>query len=114
MWPIEKRLRNRLGDIWPQLGDRIFRRKYQTRETEAYRLRGRGMFVCVIEGLIRLVVVNRAVFLVMVVMNALFVLQLVDERDRIRNRRQADLHGETIQWQAEQQEDVDDPAHGNL
>jgi len=114
MWSIEKRLRNRLGDIWTQLGDRIFRRKYQARETEAYRLRGRGMFVCVIEGLIRLVVVNRAVFVVMVVMNTLFVFQLVDERDRIRNRRQAALHGETIQWQAEQQEDVDDPAHGNL
>ena len=66
-----------------------------------------------IEGLIRLVVVNRAVFLVMVMMNALIVLQLVDERDRIHNRRQAALHGETIQWQAEQQEDVDNPAHGN-
>ena len=67
----------------------------------------------VIEGLIRLVVVNRAVFLVMVMMNALIVLHLVDERDRIHNMRQAALHGETIQWQAEQQEDVDNPAHGN-
>ncbi len=71
------------------------------------------MFVRVIEGLIRLVVVNRAVVLVMMVKDALIVLQLVDERDRIRNRRQAALHGETIQGQAEQQEDVDDPAHGN-
>jgi len=71
------------------------------------------MFVRVIEGLIRLVVVNRAVVLVMMVMDALIVLQLVDERDRIRNRRQAALHGETIQGQAEQQEDVDDSVHGN-
>ena len=51
----------------------------------------------VVKGLIRLVVVNGAVFLVMVVMNSLVVLQLVDERDRIHNRRQAALHGETIQ-----------------
>jgi hypothetical protein len=48
-----------------------------------------------------------------VVMDALIVLQLMDERNRIRNRRQAALHGETIQGQAQQQEDVDNPAHGN-
>ena len=63
-----------------------------------------------IERLIRLVIMNGAVFLVMVVMNALTVLQLVDERGRILNRRQAALHGETIQGQAQQQEDVDNSA----
>jgi len=71
------------------------------------------MFVRVIEGLIRLVVMNRAVVLVMMVMDALVVLQLMCERDRVRSSRHAALHGETIQRQAEQQEDVDDPVHGN-
>ena len=71
------------------------------------------MFVRVIEGRIRFVIVNRAVVLVMVVVDALIVLQLMDERNRIRNRRQAALHGETIQGQAQQQEDADNPAHGN-
>ena len=71
------------------------------------------MFVRVIEGLIRLVVVNRTVVLVMMVMDALIVLQLVDERDRVRDRRQAALHGETIQGQAQQQEDVNNPTQGN-
>jgi hypothetical protein len=70
------------------------------------------MFVRVIEGLIRFVIVNGTVVLVVMVMNALIVLQLMGERDRVRDRRQAALHGETIQRQAKQQEDVDDPAHG--
>lgn len=67
------------------------------------------MFVRVIKGLVRFVIVNRAVVLMMVVMDALIVLQLVDERDRVRDRRQAALHGETIQGQAQQQEDMDNP-----
>jgi hypothetical protein len=71
------------------------------------------MFVRVIEGLVRFVIVNRAVVLMMVVMDALIVLQLVDERDRVRDRRQAALHGETIHGQAQQQEDVDNPTQGN-
>jgi inner membrane protein involved in colicin E2 resistance len=70
------------------------------------------MFLRVIEGLVRFVIVNGAVILMMVMVNALIVLQLMDERDRVRDRRQAALHGETIQGQAKQQEDVDDPAHG--
>lgn len=69
------------------------------------------MFVRVIEGLIRFVIVNGTVILVVMVMDALIVLQFMDERDCVRDRRQAALHGETIQGQAKQQEDVDDPAH---
>jgi predicted transcriptional regulator len=71
------------------------------------------MFLRVIEGFIRVVIVNRAVVLMMVVVDALIMLQLVDERDRVRDRRQAALHGETIQWQTQQQKYVDNPAHGN-
>lgn len=71
------------------------------------------MFVRVIEGRIRFVIVNRAVVLVMVVVDALIVLQLMDERDRVCDRRQAALHGETIHGQAQQQEDVDNPTQGN-
>jgi len=59
------------------------------------------MFVRVIEGLVRFVIVNRAVILMMVMVDALIVLQLVDERNRVRDRRQAALHGETIQGQAQ-------------
>ena len=73
----------------------------------------RGMFLRVIEGFIRVVIVNGAVVLMMVVMDALIVLQLVDERDRVRDRRQAALHGKTIQGQAQQQEDVNNPTQGN-
>ncbi|WP_313706662.1 hypothetical protein [Massilia sp.] len=58
------------------------------------------MFLRVIEGFVRFVIVNRAVVLMMVVMDAFIVFQLVDERNRVRDRRQATLHGETIQWQA--------------
>ena len=71
------------------------------------------MFVRVIEGLVRFVIVNRAVVLMVVVMDALIVLQLVDERDCIRDRRHAALHGKTIQGQAQQQEDVDDATQEN-
>ena len=71
------------------------------------------MFLRVIEGFIRVVIVNGAVVLMMVVMDALIVLQLVDERDRVRDRRQAALHGETIQGQAQQQEDMDNPTQRN-
>lgn len=66
-----------------------------------------------IEGFLRFVVVNEAVVLVMMVLDTLIVLHLVDERNRVRDRQQAALHGETIQWQAEQQKDVDNPAHDN-
>jgi len=38
MWSVEERFRNCLCDIWPQLGYRLFRREYQTRKAEAYRL----------------------------------------------------------------------------
>lgn len=71
------------------------------------------MFVRVVERLIRFVIVNGAVVLVMVVVDALIVLQLVDERDCVRDRRQAALHGETIQGQAQQQEDVDNATQRN-
>lgn len=71
------------------------------------------MLLRVIEGLVRFVIVNRAVVLMMVVVDALIMLQLVDERDRVRDRRQAALHGETIQGQAQQQEDVNNPTQGN-
>lgn len=70
------------------------------------------MFLRVIEGLVRFVIVNGAVVL-MVVMDAFIVLQLMDERDRICDRRQAALHGETIQGQAQQQEDVNNPTQRN-
>lgn len=55
------------------------------------------MLVRVIKRLIRLVVVNGTVVRMMVVMDALFVHQLMGERDRVRDRQQASLHGETIQ-----------------
>lgn len=70
------------------------------------------MFLGMIEGLIGLVIMDGpVVFMVMV--DVLIVLQLVDERDRVRDRRQATLHGETIQRQAQQQEEVDDAAQKN-
>jgi hypothetical protein len=71
------------------------------------------MFLRVIDGLVRFVIVDRVVVLMMVVIDALTVLHLVDERDRVCDRRQAALHGETIQGQAQQQEDVDNPTQGN-
>lgn len=49
----------------------------------------------------------------MMVVDALIMLQLVDERGRARGRRQAALHGKTIQGQAQQQEDVNNPTQGN-
>ena len=70
------------------------------------------MFVRVIEGLIRLVVMHGAVVLMVVVVDVPIVLQHVDERDRLRDWRQAALHGKTIQGQA-QQEEVDNPTQGN-
>lgn len=70
------------------------------------------MFLGMIERRIGFVVVNRSVVLVVMV-DALIVLQPVNERGRARNGRQTALHGKTIQWQAEQQEDVDNPAQKN-
>ena len=67
------------------------------------------MFLRMIDGLVRFVIVNGSVVFMMV-MNALIVLQLVNERGRADYRRQATLHGETIQGQAKQQEDVDNSA----
>ena len=70
------------------------------------------MFLGMIEGLIRFVVVDRPVVLMMMV-DAFIVLQRVNERRRAGDGRQAALHGETIQGQAQQQEEVDDPAQKN-
>ena len=70
------------------------------------------MFLRMIERLVRFVVMNGAIVLMMVV-NALFMLDLVNERRRAGNWRQAALHGETIQGQAQQQEDVDNPTQEN-
>lgn len=67
------------------------------------------MFLSMIEGLVRFVIVDGPVVFMMV-MNALIVLQLVNEQGRVHNRRQAALHGETIQGQAKQQKDVDNSA----
>lgn len=64
-----------------------------------------------IERLVRFVIMNGAVVL-MVVVDALSMLERVDERHGVRRRRQAALHGETIQRQAQQQEDMDNPAQG--
>jgi hypothetical protein len=47
---------------------------------------------------------------VVVVLHALLVFQHMGERRRAGGMRQAALHGETIQGQAEQQEEVDEPA----
>ena len=38
VWSVEERFRNCLGNIWPQIGHWLFRREYQARKTEAYRL----------------------------------------------------------------------------
>ena len=74
MWSVQERFGHCARDIRPHLGYRLLRRDHQTRDTEAYRLRRRGMFVRVIEGLIRFIVVNGTVVLVMVVLDAFFVL----------------------------------------
>ena len=66
------------------------------------------MFLCMVERLIGFVVVNRSIVLVVVVVNAVLVVKLVDDRRRPDSSRQASLHGEAIQRQAQQQQDVDD------
>ena len=38
VWSVEERFRNRLGNIRPQLGYWLLRRKYEARKAEAYRL----------------------------------------------------------------------------
>ncbi|MEH6435224.1 hypothetical protein [Massilia sp. DD77] len=62
-----------------------------------------------IEGRIGFVIVDGPVLFVMVV-DALVMLELVNQRGRTGNRRKAALHGETIQRQAQQQEEMDNPA----
>ena len=74
------------------------------------------MFLCMIERLIGFVVMDGPIVLMVMVGARIVlhhVLQLVNERRRARSRRQATLHGETIQRQAQQQEDVDDAAQKN-
>lgn len=118
MGAVEEGFGDGPGNIVSGLGHGLFGREHQAREPEAYRLRGRGMFLRVIAGLVRCVVVNGTVVLVMVMLDALFVLDLVlegmDERTRAcaPDRRQVALHGETIQGQAQQQEEVENPAQG--
>lgn len=67
------------------------------------------MFLCMVERLIGFVVVNRSIVLVVVVVvNAVLVVKLVNDRCCPDSSRQAGLHGEAIQGQAQQQQDVDD------
>ena len=66
------------------------------------------MFLCMVERLIGFVVVNRSIVLVVMVVNAVLVVKLVADRCRPDSSRQASLHGEAIQGQAQQQQDVDD------
>ena len=76
------------------------------------------MVLRMLEGLIGFVVVHRPVVLVVVldtpvVLKLVLELGLVLKRRRSGSMRPAALHGVTIQGQAKQQEDVDDPAHKN-
>lgn len=74
------------------------------------------MFLGMIEGLIGFVVMNGPVVLMVMVRARIVlhhVLQLVNERHRAGSRRQATLHGETIQRQAQQQQEADDAAQKN-
>jgi hypothetical protein len=74
------------------------------------------VFLRVIARFVGFVVMDGPV-VIMVMLDALVVLKLMLEpmleRGRAGSRRQAALHGETIQGQAQQQEDVDDPAQGS-
>ena len=65
-----------------------------------------------IDGLIGFVVVDGTVVL-MVMVDAFVMFKLVNERRGAGDGRQAALHGETIQRQAQQQEEVDEPAQTN-
>lgn len=67
------------------------------------------MFLGMLDGLIGFVVVDRSVVL-MVMVDAFVMFKLVNERRLAGGGRQAALHGETMQGQAQQQEEVDEPA----
>jgi hypothetical protein len=77
---VEERFGDRLSDIGAQLGQRLFRRKYQAWETEAYWLwRRRRVFLGMIERLVGFVVMDGTVFLVMMV-GTLIMFELVRDR----------------------------------
>lgn len=99
MRPVQEWFGDRLGKIRPQFGHRLFRRDDQACETEAYRLQGRRVFLGMLDGLGGVVVMDRPVVLV-VVIDALVVVDFVHDRCCARNSRQAAVHGEAIQGQA--------------
>ena len=107
--PVEEGFGNRPGNIRSGFGRSLFGRDRQARQAEARRLWRRRMFLGMIEGLFGVVVVDGPVVL-MVMVDALVVFEPVHERGRAGDGRQAALHGETIQGQAEQQEYMDNPA----
>lgn len=117
MRSVEEGFGDGAGNIGPQLGHGLLGRDRQAREAEAGWLRCGRVFLRMIEGLVGLVVVDGPVVLMVVVLHALVVLklmlELMGERCRAGSRRQAALHGETIQGQAQQEEDMDNPAQGS-
>lgn len=63
------------------------------------------------EGLVGFVVMDRAVLFMVVMVLALDVHEFVGQRSASVGLRQAALHGKAIQGNAQQQKEVDKPAH---
>lgn len=64
----------------------------------------------VLGGFVRVVVVNRAIVL-MVVLDVLVVCQFVRDGGVISSQQRTPLHGEAMQRKAHQQEDTKDSSH---
>ena len=109
MRSFQNRVRHQRGHIRPALGGRLAKEKERTRQAAACRLGSAGMFLGMFERGVGVVVVHRAVVFV-VVAHAFIMVEHVHERRHPGCRRHGALHGETIQGQAEQHEDVKDPA----
>lgn len=108
-WSVEEGVGRRPGQRAGDFAGRLLGRRHGTRETAGRHLRTGGMVLTVLARRFGVVVVDRTVVVVMV-LNTLALLEHVRERRRAVGVLGASLHGETIQGQAEQQEDVDDAA----
>jgi uncharacterized membrane protein len=111
LWPLQERLGDCRGAICPRVRRLLVGMHSQALETKYSWLR-RRMFLCMIDGRVGFVVVDRSIVLVVMV-NAFIVRKLVGNRCRPNRSRQAALHGETIQGQTQQKEDVDDSTQEN-
>ena len=112
--PVQEGFGDRPRKVARGFGHRRLRDHRRQGQGEAGRLRGTRVFLCMLQRLLGFVIVDAAIFLVVMVLDTFVVLDFVCKRCATGSGRQSTLHGKAVQGQGQQEEEeADDAVHGN-